>query len=122
MPAASRPRRFAKMLLLLRPSSAESSSIERAPSARYSAATTWPPRRVIPGKLAATSAPTPSSSVPRASATGSLRGFGARGAVLPPQPAPHPAQSHLPVDAAQDPPLPPPSPRRRPPPRPPPAP
>ncbi len=34
IPAASRPRRFAKMLLFDRPSSIDSSSIERGPSAR----------------------------------------------------------------------------------------
>src|SRR5581483_9254335 len=75
MPAPSSARRFVKTLLFEQPSSAESASIEHAPSARYRAATICPPSLVIPGKLAATSAPTPSRSVLRASATGSWAAF-----------------------------------------------
>src|SRR5258706_7917193 len=74
-PAASSARRFEKMLLFDRPSSSLSVSIDCGPSDKYSAATICPPSRVIPGKLATTSAPTPSSSVRRVARTGSSLAF-----------------------------------------------
>src|SRR5258705_5795432 len=97
MPASSRFMSLPIILLMERPRVRLRSSIERGTSARYRAATICPPRRVTPGKLAAISAPTPSSNAFLATAPESGGGAGPAGLGL------HVRASVLSIASAQKP-------------------